>query len=311
MPRLYGRTFNNAQARAGHPSEERACLSAEDIAEILVRYVVDIYHNTPHMGLNGRTPLEQWEADQQDGNFPLKAAPTSRRKRLAFGLPLERIVQQDGIRVMNVRYHSEQLARWFLKHANTKVELRWLDENIGSIEVKMDGVWQEIPAVSSIFQDVDASSWAAARRALRSKDPKRKEWEEGVIGRALDDIEALNAKRGAAYKILDHAWSEKRLETAEQEACANFSVVKDREQLSQPARGRGRSIEPKAPQGMADTAAPAAAPTEPTRNGGDVEMQAEVPATDATPKSKKADPIAKKPTLKIDKDGDDDVWEFN
>lgn len=313
MPRLYGRTFNNAQARAGHPSEERACLSAEDIAEILIRYVVDIYHNTPHMGLNGRTPLEQWEADQQDGNFPLKAAPTSRRKRLAFGLPLERVVQQDGIRVMNVRYHSEPLARWFLKHANTKVELRWLDENIGSIEVKMDGVWQEIPAVSSIFQDVDASSWAAARRALRSKDPKRKEWEESVIGRALDDIEALNAKRGAAYKILDHGWSEKRLAAVEQEACANFDVVKDREQLSQPARGRGRSIEPKAPRGMEDKEALVAEPMEPTQDGGEVETPAVVPATgaDAKPTPKKTDLAAKKPTLKIDKDGDDDVWEFN
>ncbi|MAY34393.1 MAG: hypothetical protein MRY81_24860 [Donghicola eburneus] len=134
---------------------------------------------------------------------------------------------------------------------------------------------------------------------------RRRDWSR------IGDIEALNAKRGAAYKILDHAWSEKRLEAAEQEAFANFSVVKDREQLSQPARGRGRSFEPKAPQGMADTSAPAVAPAEPTRNGDDVEMQAEVPATDATPKSKKADPIAKKPTLKIDKDGDDDVWEFN
>ncbi len=299
-----------------------------------MRYVVDIYHNTPHEGLNGRTPLEQWEADQEDGNFPLRAAPTRRRKRLALGLPLTRVAQQDGIRVMNVQYHNEKSARWFLKHANKEVKVRWLDENIGSIEVQMDGVWQEVEAVSPIFHDVDASTWAAARRAaasraLRAKDGKRKEWEEGVIRRALDDIEALNAKRGAAYKIMDHAWSEKRLVALEEEAVANFTVVKDREELTTPARGRGRSIEPKAPEAMqAEPVAPVVEPAEPDAHAVsddaqpsdaaavDADRTPQAAAPEAAPKPKqqrktKADPAPKKSSLKIEKDGDDEVWEFD
>ncbi|UWR33022.1 DDE-type integrase/transposase/recombinase [Sulfitobacter sp. W027] len=309
LPRLYGRTFGNVLERSGHPSEERACLSADDIAEILIRYVVDIYHNTPHLGLNGRTPLEQWQADHEDGNFPLKSAPTMRRKRLALGLPLKRVTQQDGIRVMNVRYHSEEVARWFLKNANQQVDVRWLDENIGSIEVKMDGVWQEVAAVSLIFHDVDASTWAAARRALRAKDGKRKEWEEGVIRRALDDIEAINATRGAAYRIMDHAWSEKRLKAVEQEAVANFTVVADRAQLSRPVRGRGQSIEPMAPEGAQEPKSsqePEATTAEPVQDGA-----ASKSKSNDKPKSEKTAPAAEKPVLKIDNDGDDDVWEFN
>lgn len=321
LPRLYGRTFGNVLERSGHPSEERACLSAENIAEILIRYVVDIYHNTPHLGLNGRTPLEQWEADHEDGNFPLKSAPTMRRKRLALGLPLTRVSQQDGIRVLNVQYHSEDLARWFLKHANQQVDVRWLDENIGAIEVKMDGVWQEVAASSSIFHDVDASTWAAARRALRAKDGKRKEWEESVIHRALNDIEAINATRGAAYKIMDHAWSEKRLAAVEAEAVVNYAVVKDREQLTEASRGRGRSIEPKAPaSAQTQTRAPVAKPetsTEAAPNEADAAPQDANPAraeTTPNPEGKrKSKPNAapKKSSLKIEKDGDDEVWSFD
>ncbi|QCO57856.1 hypothetical protein EOK75_19590 (plasmid) [Pseudorhodobacter turbinis] len=68
MPRLVGRTFSNSIERGDYKSEKRACLNAEDVAFVLVRWVVDIYHNSPHEGLGGRTPLEQWDADMEDGN---------------------------------------------------------------------------------------------------------------------------------------------------------------------------------------------------------------------------------------------------
>ncbi|SIS26578.1 hypothetical protein SAMN05421666_3608, partial [Roseovarius nanhaiticus] len=48
-----------------------------------MRWVVDIYHNSPHRGLGGRTPLEQWDADMEDGNYPLSGLPDVASKRLA------------------------------------------------------------------------------------------------------------------------------------------------------------------------------------------------------------------------------------
>lgn len=171
FPRLSGRTFGNTVARAKHPSEKRACLTVDDLAYALVRWGVDVYHNTPHEGLGGRTPLQQWEADLEDGNFPLHIAPGARQKRLAFGLPLKRIVQQDGIRALNVQYHSGDLARWYLKHGSQQVQVRWFDEDLGVIEAFLDGSWTEIPSSSDAFKGVDATTWAAARRALRARDP--------------------------------------------------------------------------------------------------------------------------------------------
>ncbi|MBO6884622.1 MAG: hypothetical protein JJ869_13745 [Marivita sp.] len=59
FPRLSGRTFGNVVERAKHPAEKRTCHSVDTLANVLVRYIVDVYHNTPHQGLGGRTPLQQ------------------------------------------------------------------------------------------------------------------------------------------------------------------------------------------------------------------------------------------------------------
>ena len=69
LPSLNGRTFSNVVERGDHPSGGRARLDADDLAFALVRWIVDIHHNTPHVGLRGRTPLQQWQEDHASGNF--------------------------------------------------------------------------------------------------------------------------------------------------------------------------------------------------------------------------------------------------
>ena len=48
MPRLSGRTFSNIVQRGDYPSEQLAALTVEELSNVLVRWVVDIYHNTCH-----------------------------------------------------------------------------------------------------------------------------------------------------------------------------------------------------------------------------------------------------------------------
>lgn len=42
----------------------------------------------------------------EDGNYPLRALPDTRSKRLAFGNPVLRRVSREGVTVMGVRYHT-------------------------------------------------------------------------------------------------------------------------------------------------------------------------------------------------------------
>lgn len=248
MPRLYGRTFKDVVERKNHPSEKRACLTLEDIAFCLVRWVVDIYHNEPHAGLMGRTPLEQWEADHAEGNFPLMPAPDHQKQRIAFGLILERTAQKDGIRVMNIRYHSEELAQFFLDHQNQKIQVRWFDEDLGAVHVQINGRWVEVPALSDLFDGVNATTWKAAQRALRAKDGKRVEWERNVVSSAIDAIEELNHNRGLSYNITDHGWDEDQIKTFEKEAYQSLEVVKARAMTEDSPDGYGQTVLPQEPK---------------------------------------------------------------
>ena len=261
LPRLSGRTFGDVVEKADHPAEKRACLTVEDLVYALVRWVVDVYHNTPQEALNGRTPMGQWEADLEEGNFPLMPAPSQRRKRIAFGLPLERVLQDDGIRVLNVRYQSADLAMHSLENGNTPLNVRWFEEDIGVVEVQINGEWKPVEAVSDAFKGVDASTWVATRRAMRARDPKSVEWEEDVIAQTIADIEALNADRKAAKKIIDQSWTEKRFEAVEKEAMASFEVVAPRQKTAVSPDGYGCSVKPVKP--------PKPTRAEPTDTGAD------------------------------------------
>lgn len=247
LPRLSGRTFGDIVEKADHPSEKRACLGIEDLIYALVRWVVDVYHNEPQEALNGRTPLGQWEADLADGNYPLMPAPSQRRKRIAFGLPLERVLQKDGIRVLNVRYQSSELAMHYLENDAAPLNVRWFEEDIGVVEVQINGEWKPVAAVSDAFEGVDAATWVATRRAMRARDPKRKEWEEDVIAQAISDIEMLNAERKAAKKVIDLGWTEERFKAVEKEAMASFEVVAPRQKTADSPDGYGCSVVPVKP----------------------------------------------------------------
>lgn len=56
MQRLTGRTFSNMIERGDYDAKARAALTAEDLCQALVRWVVDIYHRRPHQGLDTETP---------------------------------------------------------------------------------------------------------------------------------------------------------------------------------------------------------------------------------------------------------------
>jgi putative transposase len=222
-------------------------LTVDELTVTLVRWAVDIYHNTPHEGLGGRTPLQQWEADLRAHNVPLHTAPSARRRHIALGVALARVLQKDGIRVMNVRYNSRELAEFFLRNGKRTLEVRWNEEDLGTLEVHFDGAWRTVPSNLDTFKGVHASTWLRTCRSLRATDARRKEWEEHVIALAIRDIEAMNAHAKTTFHILDHAWTEERLKDIESDALMVFGSVPDRPKVVDTPGGRGRTILPVAP----------------------------------------------------------------
>lgn len=56
MPRLSGRTFSNPVEKGDYDAEARAVLDNDDLLRILLMWVIDFYHNTPHWGPAGPDP---------------------------------------------------------------------------------------------------------------------------------------------------------------------------------------------------------------------------------------------------------------
>jgi len=202
LHRLHGRTFASVVERGDHPAESRACLKPEDLCFALVRWIVDIYHNTPHTGLGGRTPLDQWEADHDGGNFPLRAMPSAREDRLAFGVCLNRKVDKYGVTILGVRYHGEELSTWYRQNGKQNVEVRWLPDDIGKVEVRLDGLWLELSSVLDGFNGLHAQLWLEARRSLRTSDPKKLNWREEVVHGAIQAIHNLNTHRSLEFGLI-------------------------------------------------------------------------------------------------------------
>ena len=246
MPRLKGRTFSNPQERGDYKASDRACLDAEDVAFVLIRWIVDIYHNTPHEGLGGRTPLEQWEADMQDGNYPLRALPDTHSKRLAFGDETRRKVSREGVRIMGIQYHNPQLAMHFLERETQMVDIRWDTDDLGAVDAFIGGKWIELHAVHDRLNGVNLHVWLKARKALRARSASRKKWNQETVFKAIDDIEALVKDRSILFGVVDTTYSKERLEKLERDLFSSFMINETRA-LQSDAHQPGREIPPREP----------------------------------------------------------------
>ncbi|SDY37313.1 DDE-type integrase/transposase/recombinase [Citreimonas salinaria] len=222
MQRLTGRTFSNIIERGDYDSKARAALTVDDLSAALIRWVVDVYHRTPHSGLSGETPGNCW--DRLTEKYGVVAAPDLHRRRLAFGTRMKGVVGEDGITVLGIRYHSEPLARLMLRRRNHEVNFRWYSEDLGAIAVEVDGEWFEVPSVLRRYDGVRAQTHLAAVRALRARFKHEAALQESVVLQAITDIEAINGDAMRRVGLLVENWSIERLRREEDNLFIGFRI---------------------------------------------------------------------------------------
>lgn len=225
LPRLSGRTFSNVIDRGDYDSGARAALTVDELVFALIRWVVDIYHNSPHESLRGQSPAERWrDLVEKWGVTP---PPDMRTRRLVFGTRMERVVGRNGIEVLGVRYHSDELARWALHSRERRVALRWYAEDIGAIEVEIDKQWWSVPAAVKGFQGVHAQHWLASARRLRATRQKQKVFDQRIVFEAIRAIEDANSAAMRRVGLVVDDWSEQRLAAEEDRLFVGFEVAEN------------------------------------------------------------------------------------
>lgn len=237
--RLSGRTFSDIATKGDADPAKRTALTIEDLNFCLIRWVVDIYHNTKHGGLGGKTPLETWR--KLANEWGVRPPPDMDTRRLVFGRSFARKVSKKGIVIFGIHYHSEALAKLFMRDENASVDIRWHPRDIGKVLVQIGGGWHEVPSSTPGFDGVDAQTWLAANRQERARDPGSRKRQLDIVLAAARAISERNESAMKATGLVVEHWDEARMDREEARLFAQISFVA--ETLKQVApNGIGQSL---------------------------------------------------------------------
>lgn len=131
-----GTTFSNILKRGDYESKKLACVTLSDFNRILHRYLVDIYAQTHHNGLDG-VPAQAWQDALGDGFFPRLPAnlaePTILLGRVKYRKP-----QSSGISIHSLFYNCSELGivREHIKMAERKGVATAPGQKSGMVKVK-------------------------------------------------------------------------------------------------------------------------------------------------------------------------------
>lgn len=185
-----GQTFENIIRKGDYDSTGNACVDIEQLNRTLIRFITDVYHNTPHAGLAGKTPRNAWrELTRKYGILPPPSRAVSRR---VLGTKCKRVIGDRGIRILGIYYQSLELQKLRRIVRNDPVEVSVDRFDLGQIEVRTDTGWLGVRLGDETLdlQGVTLWEWAAAARDLARKHAAEALLSTDVVFAAIDDIRA-------------------------------------------------------------------------------------------------------------------------
>ncbi len=182
---LPGTTRSNVLDKKDYDSVGRACMSLREVEAWLANFIAGYYHHTPHDGLGGQTPMEQYLSEssvERNGMvLPKPALPDDEwHFRLAF-LPFEeRTVQPYGIQMFGLFYFHDVLRRYI--HATTSPDsgnkkffrLRFDPRDLSFIYFLDEISDQYIPIPFRDTGQRPISLWEQRKRLAESPSKRRK-----------------------------------------------------------------------------------------------------------------------------------------
>jgi len=223
---LTGRTFSNPQERGDYPSEARAALTDDDLIKVFIRFIVDIYHNEPHGGLQGETPANAWKRLAKEQG--VTAPPDSTAICSVFGIPQQRKIERHGVRVFGIHYQSPEIQGAFLERGSEPVDIRVDQYDLTHITVCLGGKWHSVKAVSEVVWGLSYEEWQDITRQLRLRFKKEAEMSKDVIYRARKAIKQINTDAMKLRRLSPVTVSPADLERAERDLYIGLSVQHDR-----------------------------------------------------------------------------------
>jgi putative transposase len=184
---LPGYTFSQVFSRADYNPAQDACISLETFQQLLHIFLLDIYAQRWHTGIED-IPMRRWTEARRSGLSPTLYHDAEELRILLCASELRTLTRQ-GIAWERLHYHSPALAQLRLRTGDERVRFRYDPEDLGEIYVfdPQQG-WLTVPALHPEYarglslykhrvirqqvlrdkrQSVDIQALAAARRRLQ------------------------------------------------------------------------------------------------------------------------------------------------
>jgi putative transposase len=150
---LPGTTFSNVLEKGDYDSEKHAAVDIKVLTHLVLKWIVDVYHKTPHRGLKGLTPLHVWQTEASRTVIELPVFP--RQLDTMVGFEGQRNLFHYGLQYDNLNYNSPVLQALLEKTQGARPELvlRAFEHDVSFISVFHPDLEEfvDIPAVDTVY----------------------------------------------------------------------------------------------------------------------------------------------------------------
>jgi putative transposase len=197
---LPGTVFSNPGERGDYPSEDLAAIDLKTLVHLLLKWIVDLYHNTPHRGLNGYTPLQVWAAGEETRTIELPVYP--QQLQTIIGGAATRTLFHYGLEHDSIRYNSPLLQGIKRKKGGTpELDLRFYEHDVSYIDV-LDPDSKEFIQVPAVDKDYTHRLNRHVHRLIRAQVNRRfgADYPHESLLQAKAEMQVIVAKAVSAKK---------------------------------------------------------------------------------------------------------------
>ncbi|KVF69475.1 hypothetical protein WS75_26040 [Burkholderia sp. FL-7-2-10-S1-D7] len=205
MHKLPGTVFSCVDERGDYPAEQLAAIDLKTLTQILIKWIVDEYHHTPHRAL-GMTPAEKWQQGIANVRIELPAHP--QLLDVLTGLPESRTVWHYGVELDGLYYNNEhlQVLRSRARNYRTHVQLKRYEDDVSYIHVFDDeaGSYFKVPVTQRFANYADGMTLHQHLLIRqRTRFAHGNKWNDEHLLRVKAEIQSMIREALRAKKLRD------------------------------------------------------------------------------------------------------------
>ncbi|TAW06605.1 hypothetical protein ELI25_29490 (plasmid) [Rhizobium ruizarguesonis] len=215
-----GRTWGSVSEKGLVDAEKEATIVFEQARALILRFVVDVYHNTKHNG--GETPRDAWK--RLKNRYGVLPSPTGHRRRAIFGSSFEATITASGFTWNGVPYQSNALQH-VRRNVTNKVLARVDRYNLGTSSF-FDGTrWYTASAKFKEFEGMTAFEWAAIKDRYSQLADQQAELSRETLQTATADLRNAGKLARLLAALPQPGFTEEDYERFEERLGRQFKVT--------------------------------------------------------------------------------------